>query len=447
MKWLRRYLEENSPTRENSATRSAVKLGIVWILVAALAVFQATASSAEPARPSVREAIGQLMLVRMHGRTPSPSFLARIRLGEIGGVVLFADNYGTGGPAHLTTTLQRAAHQGGQPPLLIAIDQEGGFVKRLPGAPSLAPSQMHSAKTAEAQGFATARNLRRFGINLDLAPVLDVGRGGFITPRTFGSTPAQVAARGSAFAIGLAHGAISASGKHFPGLGYAALSTDASPAYVRATRAQLLADLAPFRAAIRAGIGTVMVSTAVYPSLTPRIPAADSRAIVSALLRKRLGFGGVIITDALKTPAVNRYFSTREAARRALGAGVDMVLAAGVKGDYADTDGTSNSTYGALVEATRSGRLSPAIVQSAYSRVISLKAEIADQPGASSRPAVRVEGRGSSHPSVRNCDCLPRFVDGHGRSGRFAGSFDGPGRSRTSARRFEVWLAISSRLG
>ena len=235
---------------------------------------------------------------------------------------------------------------------------------------------MRGATIAEVQGFATARNLRQYGVNLDLAPVLDVGRGGFITPRTFGSTPAQVAARGPAFALGLAKGGITASGKHFPGLGYATLSTDASPATVGATRAQLHADLAPFRAAITASIGTVMVSTAVYASLAPRVPAADSSAIVSGLLRERLGFRGVIISDALKTPAVNRYFSTSEAARRAIAAGVDLVLAAGVTGDYADTDGASISTYDALVEATRSGRIPQETIQSAYERVLALKARI-----------------------------------------------------------------------
>jgi beta-N-acetylhexosaminidase len=237
---------------------------------------------------------------------------------------------------------------------------------------------MRSPTIARAQGFATARSLRRFGINLDLAPVLDVGRGGFITPRTFGSTPAQAAARGPAFAHGLAQGGIAASGKHFPGLGYATLSTDVSAETIRATRAQLLADLAPFRAAISAGIGTVMVSTAVYPALAPGVPAADSSAIVSGLLRKRLGFRGVVISDALDTPAVHHSFSTPEAARRAVAAGVDLVLAAGDTGDYADTDGVSTSTYDALVEAVRSGRLAEGTVQAAYSRVLALKARLAD---------------------------------------------------------------------
>jgi len=370
--------ESEAAVERGRRYKVTVRIAITSLIVATFALCLAGASSAEPGRPTVREAIGQLMLVRMHGRAPSRSFLARIRRGEIGGVVLFADNYGASGPAHLTTTLQRAAHLGGQPPLLIAIDQEGGFVKRLPGAPSLAPPQMRSATIAEAQGSATARSLRQVGVNLDLAPVLDVGRGGFITPRTFGSTPAQVAARGPALALGLARGGVAASAKHFPGLGYATLSTDTSAESVRATRAQLIDDLAPFRTAIRAGVGTVMVSTAVYPSLGARVPAVDSSAVVSGLLRTRLGFRGVIVSDALETQAVNRYFSTTEAARRAVAAGVDLVLPAGVTGDYADTDGASISTFDALVAAVRSGRLAQATVQSAYSRVLALKAQIAD---------------------------------------------------------------------
>jgi beta-N-acetylhexosaminidase len=232
---------------------------------------------------------------------------------------------------------------------------------------------MRTPAIAEAQGLATARNLRRYGINADLAPVLDVGRGGFITPRTFGSTPAEVAARGPAFAVGLARGHVLATGKHFPGLGYANLNTDASFETVRATRTKLTSDLAPFRAAIKAAIPMVMVSSAVYPSLAPAVPAVCSTQIVRDLLRRQLRFDGVVISDALQTPAVNRYFPTPEAARRAVAAGVDMVLAAGVTGDHADTDGASIPTYNALVAAAQSNRLERATVHAAYSRVLALK--------------------------------------------------------------------------
>jgi beta-N-acetylhexosaminidase len=358
-------------------SRRAVVAALVLGLAAATLTAAAAGPSAAPSpTPTLRELVGQLMLVRMRGREPSQSFLARIRRGEIGGVVLFGDNFGADGPGGLVRALQQAAAGAHRPPLLIAIDQEGGIVKRLPGAPSLAPPQMRTAATAEAQGLATARNLKRFGIDVDLAPVLDVGRGGFITPRTFGDRPAEVAVRGVAFADGLARGHVAAAAKHFPGLGYATLNTDTSVEPVRATRARLLADLKPFRAAVEAGIPMVMVASAEYPALAPGLPAVCSAAVVRDLLRRSLGFDGVVVTDALKTPSINHFFSTPEAARRALAAGADLILAAGPTPTLADTDAVSTSTYRALVDAAASGRLSPTTIRAAYQRVIALKKQL-----------------------------------------------------------------------
>jgi beta-N-acetylhexosaminidase len=321
--------------------------------------------------PTISRMVGQLMLVRMQGQVPSASFLARVRDGQIGGVVLFADNFGTAGPAQLAATLQAAAALGHQPPLLIAIDQEGGIVKRLPGAPTLAPSQMRSPTVAEQQGLATARNLTANGVNTDLAPVLDVGRGGFITSRSFGSTPAAVAARGPAFAVGLAHGHVVATAKHFPGLGYASLSTDSSVAKVTASARQLKVDWAPFSAAIRSGVPLMMMSTAVYPALGSAWPAALSPDVVNDL--RRLAFTGVIVTDALQTPAVNGFVTTTRAAVLAVKAGDDMVLAAGPTDSVHDTDGASIPAYDALVAAARSGALGQQTLRSAYAKVMALK--------------------------------------------------------------------------
>jgi beta-N-acetylhexosaminidase len=333
-----------------------------------------TAGAGAATAPSVQQMVGQLMLVRMQGWTPSASFLARVRRGEIGGVVLYADNFGAAGPAALVGMLQGAAKSGHRPPLLIAVDQEGGIVKRLPGAPSLAPPEMRTAAIAEAQGLATAHNLESHRINVDLAPVLDVGRGGFITPRTFGTTPTTVAARGSAFAEGLARGHVLATAKHFPGLGYASLSTDNAPTKVTATASRLRADWLPFRTAIKAGIPLVLMSTAVYPALGSIWPAALSPNIVTDL--RQLGFTGPIVTDALQTPAVNKLMTTGNAAVQAVIAGDDLVLAAGSTDDHADTDGASTAAFSALVAAARSGRLSQRTLASAYTRVIALKAAL-----------------------------------------------------------------------
>ncbi len=363
------------------APRVSVAIILTASLVAAGACSQiGSATTARPASGTVPQVplaklVGQTIVVRMPGRTPTPAFLARIRAGQVGGIVLFAENFGPSGPRALVAELQAAAAEGGNPPLLVAIDQEGGVVKRLPGAPTLAPPQMRTAAIAAAQGRATARNLRRFGINVDLAPVLDVGRGGFITPRTFGSTPAAVASRGVAFANGLSAGRVAATAKHFPGLGDAVTTTDTSVVVIRASRSALLADLLPFRSAIAAGVPLVMVGTAEYPALGPAIPAAVSRTIVTGLLRTSLGYRGVVITDALVTPAITRHWSVASAAVLAVGSGVDMVLAAGTTSRGADA--TSRAVFTAELSAARQGRLSSQVLLATYGRIVRLKQRIA----------------------------------------------------------------------
>jgi beta-N-acetylhexosaminidase len=233
---------------------------------------------------------------------------------------------------------------------------------------------MTTAAIAEAQGLATARNLTQYGIGADLAPVVDVGRGGFITPRTLGATADAVATRASGFVRGLARGGILATAKHFPGLGYATKTTDDGAVTVDAARAKLLADLTPFSAAIRAGAQLVMASTALYPSLDRTAPAALSAPIVEGLLRKRLGYDGVVITDALDTPAVARYARTGPAAVRALRAGADLVLAAGVTSIDADT--ASQSAFAAVLAAARDGTLTRARLLASYTRIERLKAQL-----------------------------------------------------------------------
>ncbi len=312
-----------------------------------------------------------MILVRMPGRVPTASFLARIRRGEIGGVVLYQENYGASGPSALVRVLQGAARAGGNPPLIVAIDQEGGIVKRLPGAPGLAPPQMATPTIARQQGRATARTLAANGVNVDLAPVLDVGRGGFITPRSFGNTPSAVSARGVGFARGLLAGRVMPTAKHFPGLGYANTTTDDGAEVVAATRARLTEDLAPFRSAITAGVPLVLVSTAIYPAFGETVPAACSPTVVRGLLRGQLGFQGVVITDALDTPAVTNRLSVPSAALAAVKSGVDMVLAAGTTSR--DANEVSQATYNRLLAAATSGQLSGQTLRSAYRLIIRLK--------------------------------------------------------------------------
>ena len=208
-------------------------------------------------------------------------------------------------------------------PLLLMVDQEGGPVKRLPGAPRRSPPEIAATgdpATALDEGKATAATLREAGMNVDLAPVLDVPRpGGALAAegRGFGASPAQVAVVRDALRARPARGGVAATAKHFPGFGAAEVNTDAAAVRIDVPASELRRiDQAPFRWAIDAGVDLVMLSSAVYPALDPR-PAVLSRRIATGELRDRLGFRGVSISDDLQTPAFGAWGGSPGAAVRA----------------------------------------------------------------------------------------------------------------------------------
>lgn len=339
----------------------------------------ARASAHAPARATERSAanvplrrlVGQHLVVRMEGTTPSPELLARIRRGEVGGVILFSDNIAS--PAGLAKTigvLQRAARAGGGLPLLTAVDQEGGSVKRLPQAPpTLSPAAVGaiaSQSEARRQGQQTGSYLRGLGINVNLAPVLDVpdSADSFLEDRAYGRDAKLVARVGAAFASGMQHHRVAATAKHFPGLGSARANTDSFAVSVSATRAQLELQLVPFAAAIDRGIKLVMVSNASYPALdSSRVPALLSRRIVTSLLRDRLGFEGVVITDSMQAPGPS---GNRSSPVLALRAGVDLLLHTGFEGSSADL-------YRRLLGSARAGALGREDLERSYERIAALK--------------------------------------------------------------------------
>jgi beta-N-acetylhexosaminidase len=316
----------------------------------------------------LRRLIGQKLVVRMHGITPSHQLLRLVRKGEVGGVILFPDNVGT--PAQLrslTGRLQAAARAGGSPGFVIAVDQEGGPVKRLrAGPPTLSPAQIASPAGAAHQGRLTGGYLAGLGVNVDLAPVLDVRRpGSFVASRAFASTPGRVAQLGSAFAGGLQQTGVAASAKHFPGLGHATANTDAGASVVGASRKELDADLGPFAQAARDGIALVMMSNASYPAYAPG-PAVLSRGIVQGQLRGTVGFGGVIVSDDLEAGAIRAVMPPGDASVAAAKAGVDMFL-------LARSPASHDVAYRALLAAARDGRLSRGELEQSYARIQQLQ--------------------------------------------------------------------------
>jgi beta-N-acetylhexosaminidase len=326
----------------------------------------AAAAPLAPECEEPAESIGRRLIVRMEAEA-SPTLRRQAARGEIGGVILFPP------PGTEVADRQRAASSAGEPPLIVAIDQEGGDVKRLPELPpEMAPPEIAAQGPAAAreQGLATGRALTRIGVNVDLAPVLDVPAtaDSFVASRSFGSTPASAAENGAAFAAGLAEGGVAATAKHFPGLGRSAVNTDLEPSEVVATEAELRADLEPFERAIADGIALVMLSNATYPPLDRRLPAFASEPIAASLLRGELGFAGVTITDDLDAGAVTARFDREEAARVGVSGGSDLLL-------FAQT--SRPGVLEALIRDAERGRLEEARLEESCARVLTLRESLA----------------------------------------------------------------------
>jgi beta-N-acetylhexosaminidase len=324
--------------------------------------------------PSVDLVAGQTVMVRMEAQA-TDELLDQARRGEIGGIVLFPPSDIAGDRlADEIKRVQSAAADGGNPRLLVAIDQEGGIVERLPALPpQLSPftiAENNDRQAARLEGEATGFQLRELGIDVDLAPVLDVPATPeqFMAPRAFGSDPRQVADLGLAFASGLRREAVAATAKHFPGLGRAVENTDFAPTEVTASRAELRSDLRPFEEAIQREIELIMLSSASYPPLRSPGPAVLSPTVATGLLRDRLGFRGVAISDDLLAPGISARFSPSQAAARASAAGVDVLL-------FAARDVTGIARR--LTAGAQAGRLDEEALRASCNRVVALKDRLA----------------------------------------------------------------------
>ena len=277
---------------------------------------------------------GQRLIAGWDGFVPPRGLIQLVRRGQVAGVILFDDNIPSRGAARRSIAeLQSIDRPGGLgAPLLTMVDQEGGQVKRLDGPPSASAAEMGARGQgfARHQGARTGRSLASAGFNVDLAPVLDVGRPGSAIEdegRAFGGRPGPVIAAGvGGFGDGLRSRGVAATAKHFPGLGAAETNTDFASQEIRISKRKLRRhDEQPFEAFAAAGGELVMLSLATYPAFSSR-PAAFSREIVSGELRGRLGFEGVAITDGLGAAAAQAWGERGEVALAAVDAGNDLLL-------------------------------------------------------------------------------------------------------------------------
>jgi beta-N-acetylhexosaminidase len=336
---------------------------------------------------SFEQLAGQRVIYSYAGYTPPASLLAVIRAGEVGGVILFSPNiadraqirsviYGLQAAALASPVHRR---------LLILTDQEGGEIRRIPGAPALSEKQIgQSSDPSGAAGTAGREagvNLNGIGVNVNLAPVLDVYRipGNFIDQyqRSYSSNPTAVTQLGAAFIRAQQPTGVAATAKHFPGLGAATQSqnTDAGPVTLDLALPALRGvDEAPYRAAIAAGVKLIMSSWAIYPALDPTRPAGLSPLILRHELRDRLNFRGVTITDGIDAGAVTPYGSLAHRSFLAAAAGEDLILAI-AKNPYNNTPLQGISVLHALTAALVTHQLSLGAARQAAAQLLRFRAD------------------------------------------------------------------------
>ena len=353
---------------------------VVWLAFCGIA----TASS-----PTVEEMAGAMLMVGFRGTVPPSYILDALEKGDVGGVILFdKDTRAAKGARNisspeqvrqLTATLRNHARQ----PLLIAVDQEGGHVARLSALqgftplPSAEAMGLQDAQHTYIHAHRTGMELRSLGINVDLAPVVDVRRAA-CSPglgdkgRLFGGTPAHVSAHAAAFARGLLEAGVIPALKHFPGLGSATL--DSHSALPDVTESWSEDELEPYREAFASGWpGMVLVGHVFNRQLDPVLPASLSPAVIEGVLRGQLGFDGVVISDDLGMGAVSGSYPLKELIRLAVLAGNDILLFCNNGRDDYDPE-LAAKAHMALVALVHEGRIDLDRLRASWGRLERLKA-------------------------------------------------------------------------
>ncbi|MFB8375514.1 beta-N-acetylhexosaminidase [Paenibacillus taichungensis] len=328
---------------------------------------------------SLEQRVGQMFMCGFHGQHADEQINQLIRDYHVGGVIYFRRNVESVDQLkRLSADLQAIAAEAGDLPLMISVDQEGGMVARIdkegvtqvPGNMALGATGNpdYTLECAQILGH----ELKNIGIDMNLAPVLDVNNNVLnpvIGVRSYGENAESVAAHGAAAIKGYQSRGVAATAKHFPGHGDTAVDSHLGMVTVPHERNRLdQVELLPFRCAIEAGVDAIMTAHVIFPAIEPEpIPATLSRKVLTGLLREEMGFDGIIITDCLEMHAISKPYGVAEAAIRAVEAGADLILVSHTLQDQV-------SAVEAVVDAVRTGRVDEATINQALERIISWKA-------------------------------------------------------------------------
>jgi len=325
-------------------------------------------------RMTFEQKVGQLMMVGFGGTAVNDDISALVRGRQVGGICLFKRNIVSVEQVARLNDGLRVLLADTIPPF-IAVDQEGGNVVRIADGAVVLPGNMALGATGSVElayqaGRAQGEDLKRMGFSMNLAPVLDVNtnpRNPVIGIRSFGDQPSVVARLGAEFIRGQQDANIVTVAKHFPGHGNVDADSHRSLPVIRDSKADILRQLEPFERAIRAGLDGLMTAHVAVPSLTgDSVPATLSKPILTDLLRRQLGFNGLVLTDELEMEAIAQRYGVGRAAVMAIQAGADMVLVPW-------TPEKKLEVYQALLGSGRSGDITPERLDDAVRHIVSAK--------------------------------------------------------------------------
>jgi beta-N-acetylhexosaminidase len=355
-----------------------------------------------PATPALSELdrmIGQMLIVGFHGQSPSDGWtrklLAQIRAGKIGGVILMDRNIVSCAQVMSLNAVLQAA---GPPlPLLVAVDQEGGAVQRLGPKQGIAPfpdaatvARQGSAETAGALYAGLAAELEALGFNLNLGPVVDLGRNQdnpIITRlgRSFGTDPATVSAFARAFIRAHRQAGVLTAAKHFPGHGSSA--DDSHMRLVDLTKSWSEAELEPYRSLNSTERPPIVMVGHLHHdqfNAKAKVPATLSKAAIEGLLRREIGYAGAVMTDDLDMGAIRRTYRLEDAAVLAIAAGNDLVLLSNTSRPDPDLP---ERLLARIRAAVNDGTVPRRRIEEAYRRIAALKVKLAVRPSVSADPS------------------------------------------------------------
>lgn len=287
-----------------------------------------------------RRHAGQLAIAGFAGQSIPRDLKLLAREFDLGGIILFARNIDS--PDQVAEVAREAQELARELPLWVSVDQEGGRVARLKAPFTVWPPMAALGRSGDEVlagrfGRALAAELRAVGISMDYTPVLDINTNPgnpVIGDRSLGDRAEAVARLGSAIIRALQESGIAASGKHFPGHGDTSVDSHFELPLIEHPPDRLDAvELVPFRAAIAAGVASIMTAHILIPALDPELPGTLSPRIVDELLKQEMGFDGLVLSDDLEMKAISARYGVPEATVLAIGAGCDAVLMCGAGQD------------------------------------------------------------------------------------------------------------------